>query len=923
MAIEFTRKQYLKVWRGDRYISQHVSELECAESASEDAEIHGDGTYEIRVGSEVWYEVEIMGLLAGTDLVNVSPPDVNLPPEWTNTPNPSFVDGVGGTYALADDNFDPDDDALTHVLVSGAWPTGVSMDTAGLITATTGVVSGTTTGLQVSIDDTFNTPVNSPSFSLIVASQITDQELRDLGFLLVDDFPGVDPLGVGDSINGINDAMLEGTQDSKPVWFSAGGIYRVSDTVRCTAWDNSDQLVVRGGGGPLTSLARPVIRLDNAATGFGSAGSPRPVVAWRNHNKGSPSPTEGTYPSDPLDNSGQWAGQANVLFDSVFEGIDIDCGTNDGAFGIYFPAAQRCYAGEITITATNALGGWWGLLGRNSPIQNLKIIGGVWQIQNEARTAEGPAGSCIAGLTLVGDARTVTPIANDDFVPLTIVGFKITQTEDISIWTGASTNNTGYGNIVFIDGEITITGGTSTIFDNSNGKTCYMRNVYISGTDNIVQSGSESVITEVGTWKRINEYAYTDQRTNNPASRQYQTHSLIDGVLSETAEPATDTDDSVSSPPVNFVARHSMDMPSVDTGPFENIEDHGAVKSTGADPHIDFGKKLYWNTDGGVSPPYAHTTTPDSLAAFDAAIAAAFTAGHNTVVVPRGAYFVSGPVDLLKDTIFIGVSSNVSVVCVKDTWEPISNVYVIRTADDASGTCHMSHVSPYTRKIIQGGTNSHTVAYEHDFFSWVQWRTGRNSSSMQNVHDRQFVSPEIKSGPVNRYAWTDNAGGKHYAMGDAGGRTFGPDPARPCLISGTSEPLHIYGFNCEASKAGSPDISTNIEIINSSNVRMYNNKREGNGRTLHITNCDNIAVYGLGRQGHDDNVISDQHLIDGSSTNILIGISTKDQGDITITSDPMVKQDVTSPAGVVTSPNWPEGCSIYKLGTIDDPAATI
>ena len=88
-----------------------------------------------------------------------------------------------------------------------------------------------------------------------------------------------------------------------------------------------------------------------------------------------------------------------------------------------------------------------------------------------------------------------------------------------------------------------------------------------------------------------------------------------------------------------------------------------------------------------------------------------------------------------------------------------------------------------------------------------------------NVRDRQFVSPEIASGPVHRHAYFGNAGGKHYAIQDAGGRTFGPDPARPLIISGTSEPLHLYGINVEASKSGSPDITVNMEIVNSSNVR--------------------------------------------------------------------------------------------------------
>ncbi len=62
MSVEFTRKQYLEVWRDDRYISRHTSLQECAESASSDADINDEGVYVIRIGSEVFYEVSIRHL---------------------------------------------------------------------------------------------------------------------------------------------------------------------------------------------------------------------------------------------------------------------------------------------------------------------------------------------------------------------------------------------------------------------------------------------------------------------------------------------------------------------------------------------------------------------------------------------------------------------------------------------------------------------------------------------------------------------------------------------------------------------------------------------------------------------------------------------------------------------------------------------
>jgi len=92
VAVEFTRKQFLKVWRGTRFISQHVSILEAAESATEDAEaLQSDGVYEIKVGSETYYEVNVRFLVESSSTTVVqAPPAVaaaggQMFADWPNT----------------------------------------------------------------------------------------------------------------------------------------------------------------------------------------------------------------------------------------------------------------------------------------------------------------------------------------------------------------------------------------------------------------------------------------------------------------------------------------------------------------------------------------------------------------------------------------------------------------------------------------------------------------------------------------------------------------------------------------------------------------------------------------------------------------------------------------------------------------------
>ena len=167
MRLTTTRKGYYTIIgpngeplkRADGELLRVTSRDECYERITEHGE---DGNYTIHSP-----EREV-GLLAASNRISVTPP--NNPPEWSATPNPTWTDGVGGTYDLNDDCFDPEGDTLTFSLVGGSWPTGVSMASNGIITATSAVTGGTTSGITVSCDDGTNAPVTSPSFSVTVNS---------------------------------------------------------------------------------------------------------------------------------------------------------------------------------------------------------------------------------------------------------------------------------------------------------------------------------------------------------------------------------------------------------------------------------------------------------------------------------------------------------------------------------------------------------------------------------------------------------------------------------------------------------------------------------------------------------------------------------------------------------------------------------
>ncbi len=111
-----------------------------------------------------------MALIAASDLISVTPP--NNPPEWTSTPAPVFPPGVGGTYSLSQNAFDPESDPITYTLNGGsaALPTGVTISGTDLV-GSDQVGEGTTTGIIIDADDGVNSLVASPSFNIVGSVQ--------------------------------------------------------------------------------------------------------------------------------------------------------------------------------------------------------------------------------------------------------------------------------------------------------------------------------------------------------------------------------------------------------------------------------------------------------------------------------------------------------------------------------------------------------------------------------------------------------------------------------------------------------------------------------------------------------------------------------------------------------------------------------
>jgi hypothetical protein len=482
-----------------------------------------------------------------------------------------------------------------------------------------------------------------------------------------------------------------------------------------------------------------------------------------------------------------------------------------------FAAAQDSSIEAVRVAATGAYAGFHGIPGRDMGAANIEVVGGRYGLVTRAA-----AGNVIVGARFLN--QTHSAIVHTDFVPLAMVGFHIVKAKGPVITTQSKPGTTA-GTMSLLDGVIVVNGAGPAI-DNASGKSLYLRNVYVKGTASLVKSGAQPAVTGAGTWARIAEYAYTDQR---PADGDYQVNdttlravNLIDGKTSQAPEPSTHVENGAVAPP-NLVARHLWTaLPS-----FEGQKDGTAVVTA---------------AKYGAKPDDA----ADDRAAIQAAIDDASAAGHGRVFIPRGLFRIGGTGRLHANTRLFGVSRILTEIGVHDSWRPTTGeATMLLTDDDAEATTTLAFLRITAR--TKGGPTLPSGAAAYDRFNQLHWRAGRRSTVAGIQFSTEYVASNTPTNAKSIMKITGSGGGRHYFLSAGKGGyqvpATHPDMRGP-LISGTQEPLWVYGLNMEMSK-GADDviIDANCEIENAANVRILSMKREGRSPSVVIRNSTNIGLF--------------------------------------------------------------------------------
>lgn len=763
-----------------------------------------------------------------------------------------------------------------------------------------------------------------------------------LGYLVVTYYGTNLNDGVTDATAAIQQAIDDAKANYLAVFFPAG-TYIISDTLRCynyQLWKGSGPdpspdyrapaLVGSKAGG-----VRPMIKLKNSSTGFNNTGLVKPMIAYRNFEAADDSATAPALPMDAWSSPTHFNPESWRTWDNLYgynlRNLDFDCNganSNAGAVGVSFWGAQWCFIQNVKVTATGAFAGFVGLPAGTGGATNLEVEGGRYGVATGDSIPGVPVEEkkemvTIAGIRLTNQTGAALRV-NNASGPVQAIGFHIKPAAGgkvVEVPTAAGA--TMRGTFLLMDGTIDMSNNLNAIaIENTPGKTCNVRNVYITGTDSVIKSTTLATITKTGTWKRVVEYTYSDQTPADAVSLtayHFATRSVDNGVVSGVNVPQpfqTFTPD-LTSAPTDLISRHVVaDLPSFEDGACANPLSYGAQSVTSDGNYQPYDKPQNYSATyllNGVS-----TSTPDNRAAFQAAIDAAHTDGHDRVVVPRGVFHLGGSLQFYPNTKFIGASQVVSVLAVHDSWQPTGpdSPALLVTADDAAAATFVGWITTWARRTGGTGTPS-----PYDRFTHLLWKAGRNSVTMGIRQRDEFVSHTQGSYARALMKFTGNGGGRHYCFSNFGTTNGGTD-FRCLLFDETHEPTWFYTCNVEPSKNGVVAPTANIEIRGSKNIRLVGLKREGQAPTAVLTattnnTTNNIAFYGHAFTGYANT--SAGGVIQISTTSNGIAVVHAGAGWIADTHImTLLHQDTP-----LVNTQFPDTISLLKKGTLNDDIMAI
>jgi hypothetical protein len=632
--------------------------------------------------------------------------------------------------------------------------------------------------------------------------------LLQLGLLDVTQAPyRADPSGVTDSTHAIQRAV-DDARDCALVCFFPEGTYLVSDTLSCEQqvskldkpkhvdggtehyWPVHRPIILVGS----TKGKRPVLKLSGSAKGFDDPASPKNMVRiWAQTWFDAPGKEEPVWGKE----------QANISFNHIFRGIDIDIRGHAGAVGIRHSGSQGSTMQDVTVYAEGAYAGLACCPGQGGGTHNVEVHGGRYGIVLEPDSRFPLLNACV----FKGQTDAAIRFAKGGSqVPALLVGCRIEPAGDTAI---DFTTERSYAGISLVDSVIVLKSG-GVVAKTKRAENLFMENVFVRGASAIHSGGSS---LPGSPWTRVARFSsHIDQGV-----------SLINGVM---AEGAVTRWSAAAEPDYAALRRaHYAPGPSFEEADVANVRDFGA------------------RGDG----------QSDDTAAFVRAIAA-----HDKVFVPNGSYRLSGTLRLGYRTHLFGFSRSFASIGGgranpahgEPGPSPESDAFTLETVDDAAAAPGLSFLTVQGRVQWRSGRGTWTLNRASTSLSGqaggrfyglmamgrpLVFRNLRNPTSLYGLNvERITTDPqsEIKDCSHIRVYYFKVEAGTIQRLNAGDGNT-------PCRISGSRD-VRVY---CMYGNVMQLDGRPMLDILDSSGISVSQLKAFNSGPFAHVRETDGAKKF--------------------------------------------------------------------------------
>lgn len=678
---------------------------------------------------------------------------------------------------------------------------------------------------------------------------LSNAELRALGY---------EPVTADNTGNSIVTASIQATIDTayakRRVVYFRPGTYKINASLKLMIdkfgvnGNESDRRMSIGFLGSYCGNEKPTLVMadgtDTRTSISAVGGEPTAmIVVWRAND---------ANPALSVNNPD--IQQGGKHYNAFVRNLKLVTGNNSGVVGVRMKSAEGSNYSELTIDATGGFSGTYQTPSSGGYVYDLEVIGGKFGVFIPDSRGGSPV---IVGLKLSG--QTIAPIANAHYGPLNIVGFDIQTAATGLIYTPLQVGTSGSGSqlhvtsattrstapapgaitstgkyaLSMIDGKIERTAGTNPHMFHTSGPAIYLRNVYVKGTTNIVETSfSHRLRASNNTdWHRISEYAVNGNLTNLTGTtwkRLNQTNTnnqWYNGQWYGLSSVITVSEKKTI--PAAYMSQHMYKVGLC------NPERAGKVVVTDA--------------------PY--NANPNDTVNDGAAIQAAIdAAGDNGMVfLPYGGtgvnfanvgyYKVTQMLRLRKNTELCGSSRWGSVIDFRN-WTPSTDSMAIRTVNAAdaapvladfkirlpaqSGSVQKGYGPAVGGWDIQSGQTVYRDAYNIQTFgppgtTKLMWIRNNGGGKVYGVTMTAPFGPQHTHN--SRYTDAPRSGDARHNHRDLNNVLNLGTTGRNISVSNTTgNPLKFYMHHCQYT---TPPRGAQCEVVNADNVHIYGSKAEG------------------------------------------------------------------------------------------------